>query len=257
VTSECATTPPPFEELALTPDERAQVQEQLAACFGLTPEAARTWVEVTARHGVCFGRVVGGGRRPAGRASGGRVAASFAAEPLPLARGGEQIVAVMLQSCYVHRDFRGRGYGLERADVEVLRRRFAADVVVLTLFDVGLAPYWRQRGFEVVQRAEEVDLGEYLARARGAFSPAPSERAVLDKLAEVAADGAVVSANDGLVAIRYPGDTVVDELLVRDASRAAEAEKTAKQCGGGSLRIRLKTVMASPGDLELVCAIDL
>lgn len=259
--------PPPFVELELTPDERAQTEEQLAASFGLTPQAARMWVETTARSGVCFGRVAGG-RVASGRASGRRVAASFAAEPLPLARGDEHRTAVMLQSCYVHPDYRGCGFGIERSDVEALRRRFAADAVALTLFDDGLIPYWRRRGFEVVQAAETIDVAEYLRRAHRAFSPASGDRAVAEKLAEVAADGAVVTETDGLVLVRYPGDDVVDELVVRAARRAAElapvlaepaptAAAPAAGRGDGALRLRLKTVMASPGDLALVCAIDL
>jgi len=231
--------PPPFVELGLTPVERAQIEEQLAACFGLTPAAARTWVETTAGRGACYGRVVGG-----------QVAASFAAETLPLARGTERLTAVMLQSCYVRPDYRGRGFGLERADVDELRRRFAADAVVLTLFDDGLVPYWRRRGFEVVQRAEVVTFDEYSARVRRGFSPALDERALAAKLAEVTADGAVVSEAGGFVAVRYSGDEVVDELIPRGVRVPGDANAT-------DLCVRLKTVMASPGDLELVCAIDL
>ena len=102
--------PPPFVELALTPNEREQIETQLAASFGLTPEAARTWVETTTRRGVCFGRV----------AHGGVIAASYAAETVALARGDERLAAVMLQSCYVHPEFRGRGYGLTRGDAAAL-----------------------------------------------------------------------------------------------------------------------------------------
>jgi len=229
--------PPPFVRLELAPAERAQIEEQLAACFGLTPAGARRWVETTADRGACYGRVVGG-----------QVAASFAAETLPLARGTERVTAVMLQSCYVHPDYRGRGFGLERADVDELRRRFAAEAVVLTLFDDGLVPYWRWRGFEVVQRAEVVTFEEYSARAQRAFSPALDERSLAAKLAEVTADGAVVSEERGIIAVRYPGDEVVDELILRGALVPGDTK---------DLRVRLKTVMASPGELELVCAIDL
>ena len=229
--------PPPFVRLGLAPAERAQIEEQLSACFGLTPAAARTWVETTSRSGVCYGRVVDG-----------RVAASFAAEAIPLARGAERMTAVMLQSCYVHPDYRGRGFGLQRADVDELRRRFAADAVVLTLLDDGLVSYWRRRGFDVVQRAEVVTFNEYRARARHDFSPALGERALAAKLAEVTADGAVVTEEGGLVAVRYLGDEVVDELIPRSARVPGDTK---------DLRVRLKTVMASPGDLELVCAIDL
>ena len=229
--------PPPYVELELTPAERAQIEEQLAACFGLTSEAARQWVATTARNGVCFGRVIGD-----------RVAASFAAEALPLTRGSERLTAVMLQSCYVHPDFRGRGFGLERADVDALRRRFAADAVVLTLLDDGLAPYWRRRGFDVVQRAEVITVDEYGTRAQRAYSPALDDRALAAKIAEVTADGAVVSEADGYTAVRYPGDEVVDELILHEVPVAGDTR---------DVRVRLKTVMAVPGDLELVCAVDL
>ena len=230
--------PPPFAELELTPVERAQIERQLCDAFGLTASAAQTWVETTARCGTCFGRV----------GADGVIAASFAAETLPLARGEERLTTVMLQSCYVHPDYRGRGFGLERADVDELRRLFAADAVVLTLFDDGLGPYWRRRGFDVVQRAEVVSFDEYSARARHGFSPTLDKRALAAKLAEVTADGAVVSEAGRFVAVRYPGDEVVDELLPRGVRVPGDTK---------DLRVRLKTVMASPGDLELVCAIDL
>ncbi|MBN2205446.1 MAG: GNAT family N-acetyltransferase [Thermoleophilia bacterium] len=237
--------PPPFVKLDLTVDERAQIEEQLAACFGLTPGAARTWVETTVRRGACFARV----------ASGGAIAASYAAETLPLVRGEECRTAVMLQSYYVHPAYRGRGYGLARTDVEDLCRRFAADAVVLTLFDDGLTRYWRRRGFELVQRAEVIDLATYLRRAATRFSPALDDGAITAKLAENVADGATVtelSENDGaLLLVRYPGDDVVEELIVRDP-RASEREPAI-----ADVAVRLKTVMASPGDLDLICAIDL
>jgi hypothetical protein len=237
--------PPPFVELRLTPDERAQIEAQLAVCFDLAPEAARTWLETTARRGACFGRVT----------SGGTIAASYAAETVSLVRGDESRTAVMLQSCYVHAAYRGRGYGLTETDVEGLRRRFAADAVVLTLFDDGLEPYWRRRGFEIVQDAAVIDLSSYLCRATSAFSPALDDEATAAKLAETVADGATVtelSAGDGaLLLIRYPGDDVVEEMIVRRPGEVARCQPLP------DVAIRLKTVMASPGDLDLVCAIDL
>jgi GNAT superfamily N-acetyltransferase len=236
---------PPFVELRLTPDERVQIEGQLAAGFDLSPEAARRWVETTARRGVCFGRV----------ASSGVVAASYAAEPLPLVRGDESRTAVMLQSCYVHPAYRGRGHGLARVDVEDLRRRFAADAVVLTLFDDGLVPYWRRRGFEVAQGAEVVDLSSYLSRAATAFSPALGDEAIAAKLAETIADGATVnelSVGDSvLLLVRYPGDDVVEELIVRDPRVPVRCRAVPV------VAVRLKTVMVNPGDLDLICAIDL
>jgi GNAT superfamily N-acetyltransferase len=237
--------PPPFVQLELTPDERSQIEGQLAACFDLAPEAARTWVETTARRGACFARVV----------SGGVIAASYAAETLPLVHGEQCRTAVMLQSCYVHPAYRGRGYGLARTDVEALRRRFAADAVVLTLFDDDLVPYWRRRGFEVVQRAEAVDLSSYLSRAATAFSPALHDEAIAAKLAETIADGATVTelsvGDSALLIVRYPGDDVADELIVRDPRVPARCRAVPV------VAVRLKTVMASPGDLDLICAIDL
>ena len=237
--------PPPFVELELTSGERAQIENQLAVCFRLTREAARTWIDTTARRGVCFGRV----------ASDGMIAASFAAESLPLARDEEYRTAVMLQSCYVHPRYRGQGYGLTRADVEELQRRFAADAVVLTLFDDGLVPYWRRRGFDVVQRGEVIDLCSYLSRAVRAFSPVLDEGAVAAKLAENIADGATVaelSAGDGsLLMLRRPGDSVVEEMIVRSPRALLRSRPVP------DVAVRLKTVMASPADLDVVCAIDL
>ena len=237
--------PPPFVELKLTSDERVQIERQLAVCFGLAPETARTWVETTMRRGVCFGRV----------ASDGVIAASFAAERLPLARDEEYRTAVMLQSCYVHPAYRGQGYGPTRTDVEGLRCRFAADTVVLTLFDDELVSYWRQRGFDVVQRAEVIDLRSYLSRAVHAFSPALDEDAVAAKLAEKIADGATVtelSVGDGaLLLLRRPGDSIVEEMIVRSRGSLLRCRPLP------DVAVRLKTVMASPGDLDLVCAIDL
>jgi GNAT superfamily N-acetyltransferase len=237
--------PPPFVELELTSDERAQIEKQLAVCFGLAPEAARTWVETTARRGVCFGRV----------ASDGVIAASFAAEALPLARGEEHRKAVMLQSCYVHPAYRGQGYGLTRTDIEDLQRRFAADAAVLTLLDDGLVSYWRRRGFDVVQRAEVIDLCSYLSRALHAFSPALDEEAVAAKLAENIADGATVTellVGDGaLLLLRRPGDCVAEEVIVRSPGALLRCRPLP------DVAVRLKTVMASPGDLDLACAIDL
>ncbi len=237
--------PPPFVELELTPDERIQIERQLAVCFGLAPEAARTRVETTARRGACFGRVE----------SDGVIAASFAAESLPLVRGEEYRTAVMLQSCYVHPAYRGQGYGLTRTDVEELRRRFAADAVVLTLFDAGLVSYWRLRGFDVVQRAEVIDLCSYLSRAVRAFSPVLDDEAVGAKLAENIADGATateLSMGDGaLLLLKRPGESVVEELIVRNPRALLRCRPVP------DVAVRLKTVMASPGDLDLACAIDL
>ncbi len=183
------------------------------------------------------------------------IAASYAAETLPLVRAHDRRSAVMLQSCYVHPAFRGRGYGLAASDVQELQRRFAADAVVLTLLDDGLVPYWRRRGFEVVQQAETVDLSVYLGRAATAFSPAPCDAAIAAKLAETAADGARVielpPGEGALFLVTYHGDDVADALIVRDLD-AAVAWRASPD-----VTVRLKTVMAVPADLELVCAIDL
>jgi GNAT superfamily N-acetyltransferase len=237
-------SPPPFVELALPADERAQIESQLSAAFGLTADAARRWVETTAQHGACFGR-----------REGDVIAASFAGEALALARSEERLTAVMLQSCYVHPAFRGRGYGLERSDVDALRRRFRASSVVLTLFDDALIPYWRRRGFDVVQRAEVIGLDECVRRAGHLFSPVLAPVAAAAKIAEVEAEGAIVgrlgdhaAPDAATILIRYPGDDVVDEVILRTAPGP-------KACSG--VDVRLKTVMASPPGLALVCPIDL
>jgi hypothetical protein len=51
--------------------------------------------------------------------------------------------------------------------------------------------------------------------------------------------------------VRYPGDDVVEELIVRDPRVPARCR------AAPVVAVRLKTVMASPGGLDLICAIDL
>ncbi len=142
-------------------------------------------------------------------------------ETLDLARGDECRRAVLLQSHYVHPDYRGKGYGIQRGDLDALLARFLADVVVLSLYDDGLVPYWERRGFVVEQRAEVVGLSRCLERLRRSFHPVFTETYVAEKLQEAAAEGAEVVRTDGIVAVRARGSREVGELLVLDAALAA------------------------------------
>ena len=199
-----------YVPLTVTAGEREQIEAQLVASFGLTPAGARAWVDTSLRSGAYFGRK-----------DGERVAASFAAETLDLARGDESRRAVLLQSHYVHPDYRGKGYGIQRHDLDALLARFHADAVVLSLYDDGLVPYWERRGFVVEQRAEVVGLSICLERVRHAFHPVFTETYVAEKLQEQAAEGAEVVRTDGIVAVRARGSREVGELLVLDAALAA------------------------------------
>jgi GNAT superfamily N-acetyltransferase len=111
--------PSHYEPLTVTAGERTQIEAQLVASFRLTPAGARAWVDTSLRNGLYFGRK-----------DDERVAASFAAETLGLSRGDECCRAVLLQSHYVHPDYRGKGYGIQRVDLDALLARFLADVVV-------------------------------------------------------------------------------------------------------------------------------
>jgi hypothetical protein len=100
-----------------------------------------------------------------------------------------------------------------------------------------------------------VDLSSYLSRAATAFSPALGDEAIAAKLAETIADGATVnelSVGDSvLLLVRYPGDDVVEELIVRNPRVPVRCRAVPV------VAVRLKTVMVNPGDLDLICAIDL
>ena len=161
----------------------------------------------------------------------------------------------MLQSCYVHPGYRGQGYGLSRTDLEGLRRRFVADVVVLTLLDDGLVSYWHRRGFDVVQRAEVIDVCSYLSARCTRSVPCSTTRRSppsSPRTSPTARSSPSTRWGDGaLLLLRRPGDGVVEELIVGSPGALLRCRPVP------DVAIRLKTVMAGPGDLDLVCAIDL
>ena len=230
---------PRYEPLAVTAAERVQIEAQLVANFGLTPAGARAWVDTSLPNGVYFGRK-----------DGEHVAASFATETLDLARGDERRRAVLLQSHYVHPDYRGKGYGIRRHDLDALLAHFVADVVVLSLYDDGLVPYWERRGFVVEQRAEVVALSHCLDRLRCLFHPVLTETYVAEKLHEAAAEGVEVVRADGIVAMRARGSSEAGELLVVDAVLAAAP------AGAADLRVALRTIMSYPAAIGLFCSLD-
>ena len=232
--------PSHYEPLTVTAGERAQIEAQLVASFGLTPAGARAWVDTSLRNGVYFGRK-----------DGERVAASFAAETLGLSRGDECRRAVLLQSHYVHPDYRGKGYGIQSGDLDALLARFLADVVVLSLYDDGLIPYWGRRGFVVEQRAEVVGLSRCLERVGRSFHPVFTETYVTEKLHEAAAEGADVVQSNGIIAVRARDSSEVGELLVVDAALAA-----AHAGGGADVRVALRTIMSYPAAIGLFCSLD-
>jgi GNAT superfamily N-acetyltransferase len=232
--------PSHYEPLAVTAGERAQIEAQLVTSFGLTPAGARAWVDTSLRNGVYFGRK-----------DGERVASSFAAETLAFARGDECRRAVLLQSHYVQPDYRGKGYGIQRCDLDALLARFRADVVVLSLYDDGLIPYWERRGFVVEQRAEVVGLSRCLERLRRSFHPVLTKTYVAEKLHEAAAEGAVVVVADGIVAVRARGSNEAGELLVVDAALAAAHAGAATD-----VHVALRTIMSYPAAIGLFCSLD-
>jgi len=224
----------------VTAGERTQIEAQLVASFRLSPAGARAWVDTSLRNGSYFGRK-----------DGEHVAASFATETLDLARGDDRRRAVLLQSHYVHPDYRGRGYGIQRGDIAALLARFHADVVVLSLYDDGLVPYWERCGFVVEQRAEVVGLPRCLERLRRSFHPVFTETYVAEKLHEAAAEGAAVVRADGIVAVRARGSSEVGELLVLDAVLAMAPPGAVAE-----MQVALRTIMSYPAAIGLFCSVD-
>jgi GNAT superfamily N-acetyltransferase len=229
-----------YRPLAVTPDERAQIEAQLSASFGLTADGARAWVDTTLRNGCYFGRK-----------DGDCVAASFALEEMGFRRGDEVRKTLFLQSHYVHPRYRGLGYGVTRRDLDRVRTRLSADAVVLSLYADELVDYWEQRGFAVEQRREVVALSAYLERLAASFAPVLTAAYIAEKVHEAESDGAEVALQDGMLAIRARDDNVVTELLTVDPTAAVAAVDRYP-----ALRIRLRTVMSYPRALGLFCPVD-
>jgi GNAT superfamily N-acetyltransferase len=129
-----------YELLALTPDERLQIEAQLSACFALTAAGARTWVDTSERAGMYYGWKVGE-----------TVAASVAFEPLGFALGSETFRSLLLQSHYVHPVYRGRGYRITTEFLDEVLARHGAAAIVLCLYEDELARYWGEVGFVQTQ----------------------------------------------------------------------------------------------------------
>jgi GNAT superfamily N-acetyltransferase len=234
-----------YEPLSLTAAERTQIEEQLSACFGLTPDGARAWVATSARSGWYYGWKVGE-----------TVAASVAFEPLAFARGGRAAGAVplralLLQSHYVHPDYRGQGYRVREAFLDVVLERHGAETVVLCLYEDALAEYWGDIGFEVEHARETITVAAALARWAAALSPVVTADYLAVKHEEAAADGATITASDGLVLVRARGAATHTELLVADVDRALRAPRTIL-----AESLEVTTIMSYPSRRGIFCPVE-
>ncbi len=233
-----------YEALALTPAEREQIEEQLSACFGLTPAGARAWVATSARRGWYYGWRVGE-----------RIAASVAFEPLEFRRGGRAagaapLRALLLQSHYVHPDFRGQGYRVREAFLDEVLERHDGRTIVLCLYDDALAGYWREAGFDLEHGRETVTTAAALDRWAAALSPVVSAGYLAAKREEAEADGASVTEVCGLMLISDRGSAAHTELLVTDLERARLAPPALL-----AQPLEVTTIMSYPARLGLFCPV--
>jgi len=228
-----------YEPLALTQDERAQIEAQLSACFDLTTAGARAWVATSARSGWYYGWKVGE-----------RVAASVAFEPLGFAHGPEAFQSLLLQSHYVHPAFRGRGYRVTAAFLDEVLARHGAQAIVLCLYEDALARYWSEEGFALEYGRETITVAEALRRWAGAPAPVVGAGYLAVKREEAEADGAEIVAADGLVLLRARGSEPYTELLVTDLGRALQAPADLL-----AARLEVIPIMSYPVRRELFCPI--
>lgn len=237
------TTPSPaggYRPIAVTDDERRQIEEQLRVCFGLTARAARTWVDTSVRTGSYYAWK-----------DGDRVAASLAVEPLDFARpGGERLRSVLLQSHYIHPDYRGRGYRVTPAFLDAVMETERAEVVILCLYEPELTRYWEEVGFAVEHGRDVLTVGEALERWAAGLVPVVTPRYLGERLEEAEADGAGLTRADGLVLIRARGSEAHTELLVTDPERARTADPALL-----AEPLELITIMSYPGRVGLFCPI--
>jgi hypothetical protein len=234
-----------YEPMSLTPAEREQIEEQLCACFGLTPAGARAWVATSARSGWYYGWK-----------DGGTVAASVAFEPLAFARGGRRadpdpLRALLLQSHYVHPDYRGQGYRVREAFLDAVLERHCAETVVICLYEDALAEYWREVGFRVEHGRETITVAAALARWAAALSPVVTADYLAVKRKEAEADGATTTEADGLVLVRARGAATHTELLVADVDRALRAPKAML-----AESLEVTTIMSYPSRHGLFCPVE-
>ena len=236
-----------YEPLSLTPAEREQIEEQLCACFGLTPAGARAWVATSARSGWYYGWKVGE-----------TVAASVAFEALACARGGRAagaagaapLRALLLQSHYVHPDYRGLGYRIRESLLDAVLERHGAEMVVLCLYEDALAKYWGEVGFRVEHVRETISVAAALARWAAAASPVVTDDYLAVKREEAAADGATITEADGLMLVRARGAATHTELLVADVDRARRAPMALL-----AEPLEVTTIMSYPSRRGLFCPV--
>jgi GNAT superfamily N-acetyltransferase len=233
-----------YEPLTLTPGEREQIEEQLSACFGLTPAGARAWVATSSRSGWYYGWKVGE-----------TVAASVAFEPLVFGRGARAaeatpLRALLLQSHYVHPDYRGQGYRVREAFLDEVLERHGAETVVLCLYEDALAEYWREVGFRLEHGRELITVAAALARWAAALSPVVTDDYLAVKREEAEADGATIIEAGGLVLVRARGAATHTELLVADIDRALRAPPALL---ADSLEVT--TIMSYPARRGLFCPV--
>jgi hypothetical protein len=234
-----------YEPLKLTPAERGQIEEQLCACFGLTPDGARAWVATSARSGWYYGWKAGE-----------TVAASVAFEALAFARGGRAAGAVplralLLQSHYVHPYYRGQGYRVREALLDAVLERHGAETVVLCLYEDALAEYWGEVGFQVEHARETITVAAALTRWAAALSPVVTAGYLAVKREEADADGATITEVDGLVLVRARGAATHTELLVSDVRRALRAPPALL-----AESLEVTTIMSYPSRRGLFCPVE-
>ncbi len=238
------TAPGGYEPLALTPVERAQIEDQLCASFGLTLAGARAWVATSVRTGWYYGWKVGE-----------TVAASVAFEALAFTAVGRPadtapLPALLLQSHYVHPDYRGRGYRVREAFLDAVLERHGAETVVLSLYDDALAEYWSRVGFRVEHGRGTMTVAAALARWAAAVSPVITADYLAVKREEAEADGATVTEADGLVLVRARGAATHTELLVVDVDRALRAPPALL-----AEPLEVTTIMSYPSRRGLFCPV--
>jgi hypothetical protein len=239
-----ATPPGGYEPLAVTPDERRQIEEQLSACFGLTPAGSRAWVDTSVRLGHYYGWK-----------DGAAVAASVAFEPLGFARGGRaagaaSVRALLLQSHYVHPGYRGKGYRVRESFLDEALARHGGELVVLCLYEDDLTEYWAEVGFALEHGRETVTVAEALARWSAGLAPIVTPAYRAEKVEEAVADGAFVTEAGGLLLIRARESATHTELLVTDLERArlAPAELLAQL-------LEITPIMSYPARRGLFCPV--
>jgi len=158
--------------------------------------------------------------------------------------------ALLLQSHYVHPDYRGQGYRLREAFLDAVLERHGAETVVLCLYDDVLAKYWGEVGFRVEHGRETITVAAALARWAAATSPVVTADYLAVKREEAEADGATISEADGLLLVRARGAATHTELLVADIDRALRAPPALLEES-----LEVTTIMSYPSRRGLFCPV--